>query len=278
MLKTILLVVPENDPEHAAVKLAMRWAKEFDALLVALGLVDETRVHPLEAVPLGAGQAKRELDANRLVRMRREIEGSLSTLALRCAEQQVAFKPLEDFGRPTADILLESQRFDLIVMPRHGHYFHASTENGLGTALWEVVRATPRPVLAVPDQATVGESVLVAYDGSLQAARALQAFQASGLAANRQVHVVALNEDHGEAARCGDRAVEYLANHDIHAVLHADTCEPRTSERLIQYAYRLDAGLIVMGAYGRPMVLECVMGSVTRALLGHCTIPLFLYH
>ena len=34
-----------------------------------------------------------------------------------------------------------------------------------------------RPVVAVPREPPEGESVLVAYDGSLQAARALAAFE-----------------------------------------------------------------------------------------------------
>ena len=194
------------------------------------------------------------------------------------AQEQVSFKPLEDIGRPTADILTEAQRFDLIVMPRHAHYFHASTENGLGTALWDVVRATPRPVVAVPDQATGGDDILIAYDGSVQAGAALQAFQATGLAKGRNVHVVSLDEDRREAARRGDRAVEFLDRHGIIATLHADTCEPHTAECIMQHARRINAGLLVLGAYGRPFVYECVMGSVTRTLLGHCTIPLFLYH
>ncbi len=177
MLKTILLVLTENDAGHAAVDLSMRWAKEHDALLVGLGLVDVASAHPTEAVPLGAGQAKRELDEARLSHLRRQAENCLSMLAVRCAEEQVAFKPLEDVGRPTAEILAEAQRFDMIVMPRHSRYFHLSTENGAGTALWEVVRATPRPVVAVPDRAPPGENIVVAYDGSLQAARRCKRFR-----------------------------------------------------------------------------------------------------
>ena len=89
MFKSILLVLGEHDPNHAAVNLALRWALEADALLVGLGLIDQTRVHPLEAVPLGAGQSKRELDAARLAEMRRNVEGCLSALAVRCARASV---------------------------------------------------------------------------------------------------------------------------------------------------------------------------------------------
>jgi len=278
MFKSILLVLGEEGTKHASVDLALRWAEMADALLVGLGIVDTAAVHPVEAVPLGAGQAKRELDAARLTHERHDVENRLSALAVRCAQAHVAFKPLEHVGRPSVDILLEAQRFDLIVMPRHTQYFHTVTENGFGKALWEVLRAAPRPVIAVPDHATTGTSVVIAYDGSVQAARALQAFTASGLAANRCIHVVSLDQDPVEAARRGDRAIEFLASHSIEATLHPESDQPHTAEQLMEHAYRLDAGLLVMGAYGQPRVCEFVLGSVTRALLSNCTIPLFLYH
>ncbi len=278
MLKTILLVLDEHGVEHAAVDLAVRWAAKADALLVGLGVIDESLVNVREAIPIGAQQAKLAANVARRAEMERNVEHQLSRLAQRCAQEQVAFKPLEDFGSPTADILREAQRFDLIVVPRQANYFHVSTENSTGGVLWEVVRHSVRPVVAVPAHAAAGQSVLIAYDGSLQAARALQAFESSGLGQGRDVHVVAVDADRQDAARQGDRAVEFLDYHGVIATLHTEACDAHVAERIMQCAYRVNAGLIVLGAHGRPSVCEYVMGSVARALMSHCTLPLFLYH
>jgi len=278
MFKTILLVLGDHGIEHAAVDLAVRWARQSDALLVGLGLIDESQAYRREAVPIGAQAAMVELKAARRAEMEQKVENGLSALAVRCAQEQVAFKPLEDFGRPAAEILNEAQRFDLIVLPRHTNYFHVSTENSLGGVLWDVVRSSVRPVVAVPARAAEGDSVLIAYDGSMQAARALQAFEASGLAQGRSVHVVSVDADRQEAARRGDRAVEFLDYHGVFATLHAEVDDAHVAERIMQCAYRVNAGLVVLGAHGRPSVCEYVMGSVTRALMSHCTLPLFLYH
>src|SRR5262249_46970308 len=102
--------------------------------------------------------------------------------------------------------------------------------------------------------------------------------EATGLGSGRDVHVVSLDADHHAAARCGERAVDFLDQHGIRATLHAESCEPHTAERIMEHAYKLHAGLLVMGAYGKPFVTECVLGSVTRTLLAHSSIPLFLYH
>ena len=72
-------------------------------------------------------------------------------------------------------------------------------------------------MVVVPPTIGEEEAVVVAFDGSLQASRALQAFEASGFGKDRKVHVVSIAEEHKVAARHADRAVEFLASHEIKA-------------------------------------------------------------
>jgi nucleotide-binding universal stress UspA family protein len=123
-----------------------------------------------------------------------------------------------------------------------------------------------------------GSAVLVAYDGSLPAARALQAFQASGLHAGRGIHIVSVAEDHVEAARNTDRAAEFLRFHEINADSHPLAPSASPAEVILDQVRRLNAGLLVMGAYGQPTLREFFLGSVTRTVLKESTVPLFLYH
>ena len=211
-------------------------------------------------------------------KQRLAVEQGLSAIADRCAREKVAFQPLEPVGLPVDEILLESQRCDLIVMPRHEPDETDSFEKGSTAALWAILRATPRPVVAVPAQAAPGEAVVIAYDGSLPAARALQAFESSGLAAKHSLHVVSIDDDPEEATRRGNRAIDFLANHELSAELHAVPCTATQSEHLMETARGLNAGLVVMGAYGRPRIYEFFLGSMTQAMLTECPIPLFLYH
>ena len=71
----------------------------------------------------------------------------------------------------------EAQRFDLVVVGRDTH-FEFSSQGRPDSTVGRVVAASPRPVVVVPHPVPQGEDVVVGYDGSLQAARALQAFQA----------------------------------------------------------------------------------------------------
>ena len=278
MIKTILVVLDGQSPQHASIDLALQWSTEFDALLVGFGVIDEAAVHPPEAVPVGAGLAKAELDAARLHEQQQAIERCLSAVALRCANEHVAFKPLERMGQPAEEIAIEAQRFDLIVMRRFANDESETTQQNLSKPLSTILHATPRPVVAVSKELPQDDAVVVAFDGSLQAARTLQLFAASGLAAKRPIHVVSVDDDHVEAARRGDRALEFLAHHDVHGTLHAKTRTANPSQHIMELASELNAGLLVMGAYGQPRIREFILGSVTRTVLEECSTPIFLYH
>ncbi len=275
MLKSILVGLDGSAYSTSAVELGIRWARQFDALLVALGVIDEPTISRAEMVPLGASSFKQHRDEVVLARARREVEQFLEQFALRCAEAGVASKLLEDVGMPYDQILLEAQRYDLILLGQRT-YFHFATEDDPCETLKKVLKSTPRPVVTVPEKLGDGTRVVIAYDGSLQAARALQAFQVSGLADSQEVHVVTVGDNRIEAARHADRAVEFLRFHDIKAQPHGLEAAP-AGEVILDQARQLDARLLVMGAYGQPTLREFFLGSVTRTALKTSTIPLFLY-
>jgi nucleotide-binding universal stress UspA family protein len=276
MLKSILVGLDGSPHSQVAVELGIRWAKRFDAFLVGLGIIDEPGICGPEAVPLGAGAYKVERDQVRLAEARRRVEGFLEAFTLRCAEAQVPLKLLEDTGQPSVQVLLEAQRFDLILLGRRT-YFHFQTQEGPDETLFEVVKHSPRPVVAVPDSFREGTGVLVAYDGSLQAARTLQAFQSSGLGEGTEIHVLTVGKDHTEAARHADRAAEFLRFHDLKVTTHPVASSDFPGNAILQYCWQLDPGLLVMGAYGQPRWREFLFGSVTRALLKQTPVPLFLW-
>jgi nucleotide-binding universal stress UspA family protein len=276
MLKSILLVLDDQPLDHGAVELAIRWSVDCDALLVGLGVIDESAVNPAEAVPLGAGQSKVELDAARMHERRLEIGGALSAIALKCGQANAAFKPLESIGSAIEGILVEAQRFDVIVMPRL-RIAGAANQWNVSDPLYRILWSTPRPVVAVPDELPRGDAIVVAYDGSVQSARAVYALAASGLAVQRPVHVIAVHDDPIEAARCGNRAVEFLGSHDVRATLCAKS-EGRPADQILALARDVDAGLLVLGVYGKPRIQEFFLGSVTSTMLAECPLPLFLFH
>jgi nucleotide-binding universal stress UspA family protein len=184
---------------------------------------------------------------------------------------------IEDVGDPYTRIVEEAQRFDLIVLGRHTHFRFATQAEECDT-LQRVLRDSPRPVVCVPARPAQGSAVVVAYDGSLQAARAVFAFQGGGLTRAGPVHLVSASDDFDAAAQSIDRAAEFFGAHAVPVTRHPVRPDGSVAKTVIQMAQALDAGLIVAGAYGRSTLREFFLGSVTRSLLKESPASLFLFH
>jgi nucleotide-binding universal stress UspA family protein len=277
MLKSILVGVDGSTFGDGAVDLGIRWARRYGAALVGLGVVDEPTICGPEAVPLGGAAYKSERDESRLADARRKVKDALRSFTSKCATGSVSCETLEATGLPAEQIVLEAQRCDLIVLGQRTR-FHFETQEEDDKTLRTVVKHSPRPVVAVPETPGEGGGVLVGYDGSVQAARTLQVFERLGLCAEREVHLVCVHPDEPEAARRLGRAIEYLRRHDVPAQAHSVATNEAPAGHILQQLEALNAGMLVMGAYGQPAMKELFFGSVTRRILDECDVPVFLFH
>jgi hypothetical protein len=112
----------------------------------------------------------------------------------------------------------------------------------------ELLRHLPRPVVCVPEVHIHETLVLVAYDGSVQAARTLQAFAESGLGTGREIQIASLGNDaqvHAELAQ------DFLNAHMLSPRLLIEESAAQPAKRLLEVAQRIKAGLIVLGCYGQ---------------------------
>ena len=193
----------------------------------------------------------------------------------RCDTEGVKCKVLEDVGAPDAQIVQESRLCDLTMLGQQT-YFRFETQNWPDETLRQVLRHTSRPVVTVPEALGEGMCVVVAYDGSPQADRALQAFQALGLPGDDEVHVVSIHGDRTVAARLAEQAVDFLKLHGVKAVPHPLGATMSEDRIILAQVQTMQAHVLVMGAYGRSMWREIVFGSVTTSVLGASPVPLFL--
>lgn len=148
----------------------------------------------------------------------------------------------------------------------------------------EVVLEAGRPVLIVPYAgrfATVGKTVLVAWNGSRESARAVN--DALPLLHGAQ-SVTVLNINPESNAESDDDAPG--ADIALHLSRHGIPVEAAPSygndidvgDVLLSRAADLSADLIVMGGYGRSRLRELVMGGATRHILHHMTCPVLMSH
>jgi nucleotide-binding universal stress UspA family protein len=277
MLRSILVGVDGSEYSTAAVDLGIQWAQRSGAVLVGLGIIDAPTISKPEPVPLGGSAYKVHRDASLLTDASHRVEQFLEHCARRCAEADVACQLLQDIGLPAEQILLEAQRYDLIMLGQHT-FFHFETQQQPDETLQVVLKQSPRPVVAVPAALPAGQVVVAAYDGSLHAARTLQMLQVLGLEGSQEVHVVCVDPDQEHADRCVERAVAFLHSHHIMTRAYAHATEAAPADVLLEHVHQVQASLLVMGAYGRSTLREFFGGSVTRTMLRTSPVPLFLYH
>lgn len=278
MLRNLLVALDGSTDSDAAVTLAIRWAARFRGSAIGLGIVDTPEILKRESTPPGTTEFKRRRDEALLADARTRVEEFLVRFAARCEEAGVPHESVVEEGDPREQIVHQAQRCDLILMGLHGN-FHFATSDRADSTLADVVRDCPRPVVAVPATPPAGDGVLVAYDGSLQAARALATFVATGLGCERQVRLVCVHHDEDQAREILSPACAYLEAHEIEPSLIVNTEASRDPAAAIaELTNDPGVGLLVLGAYGRPRLYEFFLGSVTRSLLDRGSRPLFLYH
>lgn len=135
------------------------------------------------------------------------------------------------------------------------------------------------PVLALPaDQAAFNPfgKVLIAWDGSLEAAKAVK-LSLSLLQKAEDILLISVGKIPDRYMSLTDLAA-YLARHDIHATTDVIPKNGHVSDKLLEMAWSNDAGYIVMGAYGRPRIVEMVLGGETRRMLHQTKIPVIFAH
>jgi len=127
----------------------------------------------------------------------------------------------------------------------------------------------------------IGKCVLVAWDASREAARAV-ADAMPLLAAADAVIVLAVDpqpgpDGHGEIP--GADIALHLARHGVKAQIERTvSAGVPIGELLLSRAADLGADMLVMGAYGHSRVRELLLGGATRSILASMTIPVLMSH
>lgn len=268
--KDILVHVDNSRAGRARLELAAWLAQAQQAHLIGLHVRTRTQMPAFVA-----GQLVPEIDA-----LQDRFLGDAA------AQARAAFDVLapgagttrewRDVGGTLVEtVTLHARYADISIV---GQSEHGEEERPLADAL---VLEVGRPVLVVPYAgrfATVGERVLVAWNASREATRAVHdALPLLRRAARVQVLAINPDGDHGDIPSA-DIAL-HLSRHGV-----AATCEQVTADDLevgallLSRAADTGADLMVMGAYGRSRLRQLVLGGATRHILRHMTVPVLLSH
>ncbi len=273
-LKDILVVVDDGEAAAHRVAYAAQLADQRDAHLTGLYVTAAPNIpaYVMAQLPEEARAIQVEEAKNRLEAARNLFEQSVEQAGLKSRSEWMAEK-----GVPAERVALLGRYADLVVAgqdePEPAGIGHVSAA--------ELVLAGGRPVLVVPytfRDNGVGRHVLVAWNGSREAARAVADAMPILEAADR-VSVLAVDPGDALGDIPGADIAHHLARHGISVEasrIGSQGLDP--ADVLLNRVADLSADMIVMGAYGRSRLRELVLGGVTHDILRHMTVPVLMSH
>jgi nucleotide-binding universal stress UspA family protein len=279
MIKTIVVHVDGSPQQESRLRAAALLANEHGAHLVGSAVTGTSwRAYAILAGSMGAQMIEDDFeDMRHAARMRLD---EFMAQAGRLGVESFEGRLIED--EATYALLLQSRYADLIVVSQDCESDVVPPTQVRSLPEHLALRGA-RPVLVVPDNyhgQPLSGSVVVGWDGSMQAIRAIGAalplLKRAGSVKLALVNPEDLVELHGDEP--GADMALYLARHDIAVEVVVERTSAEAGEALLTLARDTGAGLIVAGAYGHSRVREWALGGVTRDLLDCASIPVLLAH
>jgi nucleotide-binding universal stress UspA family protein len=179
-----------------------------------------------------------------------------------------------------AGLCMQARYADLVVLGQSAAA--GSNEDSLLPDLPDYVLLNcGRPVLLVPRAGhfpTIGKRVMVAWNGSVEAAKAVTAALPL-LRGAEQVALAVLGDSAdtlGESP--GADIALYLARHGVKVEVLRRPKPGDPGKAILSLAADFNVDLLVMGAYGHSRFREMMLGGATRTVLATATLPVLMAH
>jgi nucleotide-binding universal stress UspA family protein len=202
--------------------------------------------------------------ANAIVRVTQPARSNAVTMSLR--EVQGNFGDL---------LTAEARLSDLVVFGP----IRENDQAGLAEAFVQVLVETDRPVLRATDEApkSFARRIAIGWDGKTAAAQAVSAALPYFAKAD-SVEILSVQRPPLKA-EATEGLKEYLSLHGVRGTERLiDPGNKRIGEALLDGAAEGNADLLVVGGYGRGRLRESLIGGVTRHVIAHAGLSVFMVH
>jgi nucleotide-binding universal stress UspA family protein len=272
-IKSIVALADGSDL-HSVLSVALALTARLSARLDVL----HVKADPYDAIPIGVEGMTGAMIDEIVAAARKAIEERRAQAKAEydrtCAPSGQSVNWKEVVGRSAGMLSIASRFADLLVLAQPDSGSSGALSDAADMAIFE----SGRPVVFVPSgvSSVVGNRIMIAWNGSTQAALAVTAALPL-LHLAGQVDVVQAGEI--DKAVSANELALYLALHGIKTQNHAiDVGIRDIGGTLIAAAERFESDLIVMGAYGHSRLRERILGGATRGLLKDSPWPLLVMH
>jgi nucleotide-binding universal stress UspA family protein len=147
--------------------------------------------------------------------------------------------------------------------------------NAIGSNVEELIRNLNTPILLVNGDFEPIQSVLIAYDGSNFATKALKAISKNPLLPHVKRFIANVNTDVASSAKLLLEAKKFFDEKNLE--VHTKSLQGDSIEALLDFAQENDIDIIAMGAYSHNRLRSKIFGSFTTKMFLQATKPLLLF-
>lgn len=256
-------------------------AKRLNNSLVLLNVLDDIRKSDEADFSGNIGMDERQrllAEITDLEERRAKLSRQQGQAFLDAAQKHLSAMDIEPLLRQRhgdlVDTLVEIQEeVRLLVIGRQGKRGDGIGQH-IGHQVERVIRAMHKPTWVVTGEFREPKQIMIAYDHSATAKKAVEMVAGSPLFKGIPVHVVMVAAETNDHQAQLDNAATKLSDEGfkVTTALVAGDVE----ESLLHYADEKKIDVIVMGAYGHSRIREFFVGSHTNKLLSSTKVPLLL--
>lgn len=277
MLKKILVGVAGTGSLPAKIATTLEMAKRHDASVSILSILDIENLRAVGPVPIGAGLHADKLRQTRINKSHDRAEASITEFEAALKDAGIAYDVIREEGSPM-EVLARVWRYhDLCVLGVRGWFDHGVVPEPSNTLL-NLISQGVRPLFSVTEKSTDIRRVMIAYNGSIESAKAMKQYAQFNPWPDAENHVVCVGKPKSgeQADDLLDRAVDYLQAHGLNA--RPEHVTGKLSSPVFDHSRDVGADLVVMGSSYRRILAFKTFGTHARRMIEKSDCALFMSH
>jgi len=276
MIKKLLVGIDTSEHSRNAQAYAFHIAHRLNASLIGLHVVDIVSIegsffHDIS----GSLGLEPYLDFSSKMREVLTARGRavLDEFAAAAARENLPVETVLDMGIVANQVCDRARSVDLVMIGHRGVNERFSS-GLLGSTAEAVARKCPRPLFISPMKFREIQRMVLAYDGSERAARAMRAAAEFASSLGIPLAIVTVARDQKTGERTLEEARKYFEPYSLQAEFKL--LGGHANEEIVKFIKDYEADLLFIGAYGHSRIIEMVLGSTTEYVLRNTPCPVFL--
>jgi len=275
MMKRILVGLGGTPYTSVAIERAVQLAKQYDAEITGVTVVNFERLRKVGLVPKGVLHAAREAARERVQVTGESIEKAIGTFESACVAEGIKYRIKREEREDPFSLMISLARYhDLMIFGLRSIFEYDIAFEDPQDTLARLIAAGVRPIIAVSDKFRPIQKVLIAYSGSMESAKTMKRFVQLRLWPDAVLKIINFQSHEEKARQLLNDAAEYCRAHGYRVEHDSNTGSAK--DFILPMAVQWQADMIVLGNSAGSLLVKRLIGETSLHIIRNADRPLFL--